>query len=50
MLHSAAGKRGNPTTLAFPTTSEARRMIEDAVMAVYKKVVARSENQRADTK
>jgi stage V sporulation protein G len=36
--------------IAFPINAETRNIIEQAVLAEYEKVVARSKNQRADAK
>jgi stage V sporulation protein G len=44
--HSEGGQRD----IAFPINAETRRMIEEAVLAEYEKVVAPTKNQKADTK
>jgi stage V sporulation protein G len=41
---------GTYRDLAFPANAETRMMIQRAILAEYEKVVAPSENKRADTK
>jgi stage V sporulation protein G len=41
---------GGEQDIAFPANAETRRMIEQAVLAEYEKVVAPNKNQKADTK
>jgi stage V sporulation protein G len=38
---------GGQRDIAFPINAETRNMIEQAVLAEYEKVIARSENQKA---
>ena len=35
--------------IAFPVNTETRRMIEQAILLEYEKVIARSKSQKADT-